>query len=81
MLRPDENETTHNGSVDPKLKPIWEFGSEVPLDQGQHLAEALDLTRKSLRSERKIGLDLHETLVLQARSSSLPAAPTTDVPQ
>lgn len=57
--------------VDPKLKPIWQYGSEVPLDQGQYLAEALDRTRKSLRLERKVFLDLHETFVLQARFSAV----------
>lgn len=62
------SQQTAEGGADAKLAPIWQAGSEIPVVQGHYLAEALDITRKSLRSERKVFLDLHEHIIITVRS-------------
>ena len=69
MLPPSE--ARKRPAAYPTLKPIWEFGSEPPLDNVQYLAEALEKTQVSLRAERKVFLGLHEKILLQARPREL----------
>lgn len=56
----------HPAAYPRELKPAWEPDSKPPLHHMNFLADTLDDIGGSLRAQRKVFVDLHEKILLQA---------------